>query len=136
MNRAAQLIDEIRARKRWTSDYQLAKELAIPRPRISDYRAGRRKPDEFACNRFADALSIDSRQIEAEINAEWERDEKRRAYWVKKLEALAAMILVAVGMGAQPTDTQAAAIDTLKVTLTAPEAAPRLEQAHAPICIM
>ncbi len=53
-----------------STDYALAKALKIPRERISNYMAGTRKPDEYACFRIAEALGREPAEVIAEINSE------------------------------------------------------------------
>ena len=62
------------------SDYALAKELSVARSSITAYRQG--KPaDELFLFKLAEAAAEDPAKVIAEVRAETERDEKRRAYW-------------------------------------------------------
>lgn len=63
------------------TDYQLAKRLGLSNARISDYRKGHRRPDEYACTRIAVALGVDPAIVIAEIAVEWEKNEERRRWW-------------------------------------------------------
>ena len=79
--RSQQLIDEAMAATGARTHYQLAKTLGLTTPRISDYAKGKRKPDEYACTKIAIALGKDPAEVIAEVNLEWEKDEKRREFW-------------------------------------------------------
>src|SRR3569832_831357 len=64
-----------------TSDYQLAKHLGLSTGRISDYRTGRIKPDEYACTRIAIALGLDPVVVIGDIAVEFEKSAERRQWW-------------------------------------------------------
>lgn len=68
--RTRELLLECKVRLKVESDYALAQCLKIPRERISDYMNERRKPDEYACFRIAEALQRDPAVVIAEIRAE------------------------------------------------------------------
>lgn len=77
--RARELLLECKIAKNVSTDYALAGALKIPRERISDYMAGRRVPDKYACFRIAEALGREPSDVIAEIEAE--TDEKHREFW-------------------------------------------------------
>ena len=76
-----ELLDEAKTKTGAKTDYKLAQVLDIPNERISDYRAGRRYPDDYACMRLAMALGQDPLEILAQIRAESEKNDKRKAFW-------------------------------------------------------
>lgn len=63
------------------TDYQLAKALEIPTQRISDFRDGKRRADEYTCTRIAIALGVDPITVIAEVAVEWEKNAERRKWW-------------------------------------------------------
>lgn len=63
------------------TDYKLAQQLEIPRARISDYMAGRRRPDTYGTTRIALCLGRDPAMIAAEIEVEAEKNPIRAAFW-------------------------------------------------------
>jgi len=68
--RTKELLLECKVKLQVQTDYALAKKLDIPRERISNYMAGSRKPDEYACFRIAETLGRDPAAVIAEIRAE------------------------------------------------------------------
>lgn len=64
------------------SDYGLAKVLGINPARICDYMAGRRTPDAYTAVKMAEILKIHPLLLLAEFEAETEKDETRRNFWV------------------------------------------------------
>jgi len=69
-----------------TSDYALAKVLDIPRQRISDYISGKVTPDNYAVMKMALLLKRDPLELMAQIEAEAEKNEKKKAFWVDFLQ--------------------------------------------------
>lgn len=70
--KAKELLLECKVRLGVSSNYKLAKELKLHSGLISDYMNGKRKPDEYACFRIAEALQRDPAEIIAQVNAEEE----------------------------------------------------------------
>lgn len=81
MKSTRELLLECRAKNGWTSDYRLAKELGIPRQRISDYMSEERKPDTYALVRIAECLKINPLELVAEFESENAKREEEREYW-------------------------------------------------------
>lgn len=75
------LLEATREKLGGVTDYRLAKELSLSRPRISDYRHGRRNADAYACTRIAEVLGKDPLEIIAEVEAEAAKTQERRDYW-------------------------------------------------------
>lgn len=63
------------------SDYELAKRLDIGRSAISDYRHGRRSPDDYAAFRLAVILEKDPAEIVADLAGQTEKDQKKAAFF-------------------------------------------------------
>jgi len=75
------LFDKVREKKGLTSDYQLGKLLEINTNRISDYRKGKVKADNFLLTKIAIILEIDPLKVIVEIEAETEKNEVKRDFW-------------------------------------------------------
>lgn len=77
------------------TDYKLAQALKIDRRRISDYMAGKRKPDAYIAVKMADVLKTHPLLLLAEFEGETERNEEIRNFWVNFAQRIKAG---AVGM--------------------------------------
>jgi len=97
MNRITELLDEAKKAKGVDTKYALAKALDLHSGLISDYYAGKRTPDEFACLQIAMAIGKSYEEVSAIVRIEAEKDEKRRAAWAqyyKSIGGIAASILM------------------------------------------
>ena len=81
-----------------TSDYALAKALGITKQQVSNYQRLHVKPDEYACTRIAVALGADPAKVIAEIAVEWEKNEKKREFWLNFLSRAASQTVITVGL--------------------------------------
>jgi transcriptional regulator with XRE-family HTH domain len=81
-----ELLLECKIAAKVTSDYALAKVLNIPRQRISEYMAGKVTPDNFAMFKISMLLNRDPITVIAEIEAESEKNEKKKSFWVDFLQ--------------------------------------------------
>lgn len=93
------------------SNLKIEEITGIPNQRVGDYIRGTRQPDNYAIEQFALILGINEELIRAEIEAEWEKNEKRRDFWKKKLAdmgGIAASIFFAVIFIMTPYPTEAA----------------------------
>lgn len=77
----SELLDQAKKATGVASDYKLAQVLDIPRERLSDYRKGKRVPDDYACMRLAMALHKDPLEVLAQVRAISEKSDERRAFW-------------------------------------------------------
>lgn len=68
------------------TDYKLAKALKIHSGRIADYISGKRIPDENACMRIAMLLERNPIEIIAIVQADTEKNSKRKAFWNEVLK--------------------------------------------------
>lgn len=84
--KARELLLECKIVKNVKSNYALAIALDIPRQRINDYMTGERQPDTYAAVRIALCLRRDPAEIIAILEAEGEKNEKRKAFWVDFLQ--------------------------------------------------
>lgn len=111
------LLDECKEKLEVKSDYALAKKLEIHAGLISDYRSGKREPDEYACLKFAEVLGLDGEMLIVHFAARKAKNPKVREYLQKHYERLggmAAAIMMAfvtliVTMG-YPAPAQAASL--------------------------
>lgn len=86
MSKAKELLLECKIKLGVKTDYKLAQELKIDRARISAYMSEKRVPDTYACVQMAMALRRDPTEIIAIIEADTEKNEKRKAFWVDFLQ--------------------------------------------------
>lgn len=106
MENVRKLLDKAKEVQGVESDYALAKSLGLPRERISNYYAGERMPNEYACLKIAEALGKPLSEVIAAVRVEGEKDEKRREAWRRYYKSLsgvaasfaAAMVLTCVMM--------------------------------------
>lgn len=99
MTKVIELLDAVKAAKNAQTDYALAKALELHRWLISDYYAGKRTPNEYACMQIAKAINMPLDLVTATIRMEAEKDEKRRNAWreyYKSIGGLAASIMIFV----------------------------------------
>ena len=81
MKTTVEFIDEVKARKGFTSDYQLSKFLECTRAAISSYRTGRScLDDEMAC-KIASILGIDSGFVLACVASERSKRPEVKSAW-------------------------------------------------------
>jgi transcriptional regulator with XRE-family HTH domain len=85
MSRARELLLECKIKLGIQSDYKLAKAFEIHTGRIADYMSGKRTPDAYTCVRIALVLGKDPAEVIAEIEAETEKNETRKAFWLSFL---------------------------------------------------
>jgi hypothetical protein len=94
--RQAELLDECKEKLNVTSDYALAEELEIPRMRISDYRKGRVKFDEYCYFKIGDLLGISPAIIMAQVQMENEKKPDRLLIYKHFLTTVGLWIILAV----------------------------------------
>lgn len=102
MTKIAELLEAAKDAKGVKTKYALAKALELHSGLISDYYAGKRYPDEFACLQIAKALGRSYEEISAIVRIEAEKDETRRQAWkdhLKRLGGYAASIMLALLAG-------------------------------------
>jgi hypothetical protein len=105
------LLDECKAKLGVESDYALAKALDIHTGLISDYRALKREPDEYACLKFAEVLELDAEMLIVHFAARKAKNPKVKEYlqkYYERLGGLAAGIFLAVSLIMTPTPSEAA----------------------------
>jgi hypothetical protein len=107
------LLDDCKAALGVESDYALAKALDIHTGLISDYRALKREPDEYACLKFAEILNLDAEMLIVHFAARKAKNPKVKEYlqkYYKRLGGLAASIILAVNLIMTPTPSEAAPV--------------------------
>lgn len=81
MTKTQQLIESARLALGGATDYRLAKELEIARPRMSYYVRGMEQADAYACVKLAIVLNRDPLEVIAEVEAESARTPAKREFW-------------------------------------------------------
>ena len=81
MSKAKELLLECKIKLGIESDYKLAQALEIHRTRVSEYMSEKRTPDAYAAVRMAGILERDPAEIIATIEADSEKNPKRREFW-------------------------------------------------------
>lgn len=89
MSKSKELLLECQMVLGGVTAYQLAKRMEIHSARISAYFAGKEVPDEYACMRIAEILNRKPEEIIAIVQADSEKNEKRKTFWKEKLLQLA-----------------------------------------------
>lgn len=74
-------LDAVKARLNITSDYELAKRLGVPRNGIPAIRKGTRAVPLDVAYKLAITLELDPALVVADLEAQREKNEARRAFW-------------------------------------------------------
>lgn len=82
MSKTRELLLECKIKLGIDTDYKLAKAMEIHSGLISNYMSGKRIPDAYACIRMSMILQRNPAEIIALVEAESEKNEKRKAFWV------------------------------------------------------
>lgn len=101
------LIERVKVKLGVESDYAMAQKLDIQSGRISDYRHGKRVPDVYAISKFAKVLEVDPWRLVEEIEAQTEKNPKRKAYWERKIGAMTTAFFLVVIFNMSPTTAEA-----------------------------
>ena len=91
------LLDAVKARQGWPSDYRLAKALNIGTSRVGNWRTGRSTPDEVQTLKLAELAGVNPAYALVSIAAERAKRTEIRAAWedaAKKLATAAAVVLM------------------------------------------
>lgn len=86
MSKAKELLLECKIKLGIQTDYKLAQALEIHTGRVADYMNGKRAPDAYTCVRMALILGRDPAEVIAEVEADTEKNDKRRAFWADFLQ--------------------------------------------------
>lgn len=86
MSKTIELLTACKKKIGVDTDYKLAKALKIHSGRIADYISGKRIPDENACMRIAMLLERNPIEIIAIVQADTEKNSKRKAFWNEVLK--------------------------------------------------
>lgn len=87
-NLADELLEKVRKKLEIPSDYALAKKLDINKSRISEYKSGKVKLNNYVTVKIAEALNIDKFKLIAEIEADKAKKEAIKKFWNSYLEQL------------------------------------------------
>jgi transcriptional regulator with XRE-family HTH domain len=89
MNISKKYLEMVREINKIENQNQLAIYLGVSRMIINNYYNNRREFDNYMCFRIADELNIDPVIIISEIEAKMSKNDKKKAYFSKKLASLA-----------------------------------------------
>lgn len=108
MKTSNEYLDTLRVHFGATSDYQLTKFIPhLSRARISSYRIGKSRFDDYMCAQVADILGLDKLEVIADINAERESRPHVKSYWenlANNIRNAAAVVVVGViGLAISPS---------------------------------
>lgn len=81
MSKAKELLLECKIKLGVKTDYKLAQALEMHRARVCAYMSNKEVPDAYACVRIALILERDPTEVIAEIEADTEKNTKRREFW-------------------------------------------------------
>lgn len=108
--RSIDYLDAVKKKLAISSNYALSKALEIERQMVNAYYRGERVPDAYACTRIAVLLEIDPALVIAEIQAENEKNEKKRQFWqgfASRAGKLTVVIAVSISMLSSVDDATA-----------------------------
>lgn len=110
MQTTNEYLDAVKAKTGAASDYALAKILNVTHSRISNYRTGYSKMDDYLALQVAQILEIEPFIVMASIHAERAKTEPEKNAWKAALEkfgGMAAAVVLGISVSA-PTHSQAA----------------------------
>lgn len=112
MHSTIEILDAIKARHGNATDYKLAKLLGVSRQQVSNYYNPARHDSlsEEGAIVAANLLGVDAALLIAAIHAEKAKSEGARNVWkdiVERLGGVAACVLIAAGLGAEPSPAHA-----------------------------
>lgn len=58
--------------------------IGISRGALSAYKSGKRQMDDYACYKIAEILDIDPKEIITRSNAEREKDQEKKEFWIER----------------------------------------------------
>jgi hypothetical protein len=107
------LLERAKHRANIESDYALAKAMGIDRRIISDWRNGRKHPNNEECVQLATLAALDEMQVIAAINLQFATNEKKKDFWKHYIEsrgatAILMMAGLALAITLAPHDSDAA----------------------------
>lgn len=90
------------------SKYEIAKRYSLSRGALTNIEKGHRKPEPYAIFILADLAGEDEKRALIKIEAEGEKQEKKKAYWKEKIShgAVATVAALCV-IGSIPYSTHA-----------------------------
>lgn len=74
-------LDRVKKKLDISSNYGLAKAMELERQMVNAYYRGERVPDAYACTKIAILLGEDPALVIAEIQAENEKNAKKKGFW-------------------------------------------------------
>ena len=87
-------LEQIKARKGFTSDNQIAQALDVTRQAVSNYRCGKTVPDDYTAAKMAELLGRPPMELIAAANAERTKSAKERKFWERMLSTAALLAIM------------------------------------------
>lgn len=81
-------IENCREKAGIKTNKELGTILEIDDRKLNFYEKGERKADEITCFKISDYLGLNASLVIAEINAEWEKDNYKKEYFLKQVKKL------------------------------------------------
>ena len=111
----SELLDKAKARANLPSDYALAKVLGLGRGWISEYRKGKRHPNNEVAVKLATLAGLEEMPVIAAIEYQTATTEKKKHFWKCYLEghgitAALCMTVLAISILATPEPAQASVL--------------------------
>lgn len=97
----SEIIEKAKTRANITSDYALAKVLGIDRRIVSDWKRGKKHPNNEEAIKLATLAGIEDMRVIAEIEMRSANTEKKREFWKSYIDTrglTATLGLIALGL--------------------------------------
>jgi len=93
--------------------YAVAQLMELPEGQVRHWYRGRTHPDTMACIRIAELLDLDPLQVIADVEAEREKDEGKKARWRELARKLSgsALVVICSAIGATADNSHAQQLD-------------------------
>ena len=111
MDKANELLDEVKRLKDLSSDYALAKHIGISRALLHYYSKGERSPDQYACMKIAQELNLPLGAVISQVEIDAEKNEQKRHEWEKYYACICKAVISFMIAAFMPQG-----VDTFKVT--------------------
>ena len=108
----SEYLDAAKAAMGLQTDYELAQRLDIPRGHVAEMRHGQRAMKAYVAAKIAVTLNLDPAQVIADLEAQREKNPKKRAFWQSFLSR-AAMLGLACTLGWISSDLPASELKRL-----------------------
>lgn len=106
-------LDAAKEKMGLSSDYELAKRLGIPNANLPGMRRGERNIPLDVAFKLAITLELDPAQVVADLEAQREKNPKRREFWSGFIRRAAAVVVLACTLALNFSDISGDAAVTL-----------------------